>query len=79
MKISITNHRTNDGREYFRWEMFDGPDGSEHIAGFAIDLCEVFSKIIEWREKIAIDYIEEVLEDMKTLETFLQTKNETNS
>lgn len=58
MKIEIVNHFTNDGKEFFRFELYDGPDGIEHVSGFASDLVETFSKIIEWRERISRDYTE---------------------
>jgi len=78
MKIEIFNHFTSDGREYIEWDLYDGPDGIDHAHGYAIDLVQAFSKIFEWRERIGRDYAEEVLEDMKTLETFLQTNDETD-
>ena len=59
MKVEITNHFTPDGREYFRWEIFDGPDGIEHARGFASDIVIAFTKIIEWRERIALDYTQD--------------------
>jgi hypothetical protein len=36
--------------------LYDGPDGKDEVKGFAVDLIEVFSKIVEWRERIAKDY-----------------------
>lgn len=56
MQIEIVNHFTNAGKEFFRFELYDGPDGIEHVSGFASDLVEAFSKIIEWRERISQDY-----------------------
>jgi len=56
MRINIVNHFTNDGQEYFRFELWDGPDGIEHVSGFAVDLIEAFSKILEWQERISRDY-----------------------
>jgi hypothetical protein len=56
MKIEIINHFTPDGREYVEWDLFDGPDGIDHAHGYAIDLVQAFSKIFEWRERIAADY-----------------------
>jgi hypothetical protein len=56
MKIDITNAFTNDCKEYYRWELYDGPDGIEHVHGFATDLIQCFSKILEWHERISADY-----------------------
>ena len=70
MKIKIDNHFTTSGKEYFRFELWDGPDGIEHVQGFAIDLIETFSKILEWRERIGADYVADVTADMNTLENF---------
>ena len=78
MKIEIINHFTPDGKEFYYWTLYDGPDGIDEVKGFAMDLIEVFSKIVEWRERIGQDYANEVLEDIETIETFLQTENETN-
>jgi len=78
MKIDIINHFTPDGKEFYYWTLYDGPDGIDEVRGFAMDLIEVFSKIVEWRERIGQDYANEVLEDIETIETFLQTENETN-
>jgi hypothetical protein len=66
MKIDIINHFTNDGKEYFYWELYDGPDGIDRVSGFATDLIEVFSKIVEWRERIAKDYYDDLIEDDET-------------
>jgi hypothetical protein len=78
MKIEILNPFTPDGKEFYYWTLYDGPDGIDEVKGFAMDLIEVFSKIVEWRERIGQDYANEFLKDMKTIETFLQTDNETN-
>jgi hypothetical protein len=56
MKIEITEHHTGQGTAFFYWEMHDGPEDIDEVKGFATDLIEVFSKIVEWREKIASDY-----------------------
>jgi hypothetical protein len=60
MKIEITDHFTNEGKEFFRFELYDGPDGIEHVSGFSSDLIEAFSKIIEWRERISQDYYNDI-------------------
>ncbi len=57
MKISIVNKFTAEGREYIEWDLWDGPaDSSDHAHGYATDLVQAFSKIFEWRERIANDY-----------------------
>lgn len=58
MKIEITSRFTPSGREYFEFEMWDGPNGVEHVRGFSVDLINTFTKLIEWREMIARDYQE---------------------
>jgi hypothetical protein len=78
MKVTIVNKFTADGKEYFEWRLLDGPDGIEEVRGFASDLIVAFSKIIEWRERIAADYAKEVLEDLDTLKNFL-SNNETDN
>jgi hypothetical protein len=47
------------------------------VKGFATDLIEVFSKIIEWRERIGNDYAQEILQDLKNAEQFIKN-NETD-
>jgi hypothetical protein len=59
MKIEINNHFAADGKEFYYWTLYDGPEGVDEAKGFATDLIEVFSKIIEWRERIAADYAEQ--------------------
>jgi len=57
MKIEIVNRFTADGREYIEWDLWDGlADESDHAHGYATDLVQAFSKIFEWRERIANDY-----------------------
>jgi hypothetical protein len=77
MKIEINNHFAADGKEFYYWTLYDGPDGIDEVKGFATDLIEVFSKIIEWRERIGADYAKEILADMDTLQNFTQ-QNETD-
>lgn len=55
MKVEVTN-QWFQGREYFEFTLYDGPDGSERAHGYSVDLIEAFTKIIEWREMIARDY-----------------------
>lgn len=68
MKITIDQRFTDKGDPYYHFEMFDGPDGIEHIRGYATSLETAFVKLIEWREKISAEYYAE--------ET--STDNETN-
>lgn len=68
MKISILNRFKDSGQEFYEFEMFDGPDGIEHIRGYATSLESVFVKLIEWRERISMEYYNS--------ESF--TENETN-
>jgi hypothetical protein len=57
MKIEITSRSTSEGKEYYEWSLWDGPaDSSDHAHGYASDLIVAFSKLIEWRERIAADY-----------------------
>jgi len=77
MKVKILNKFTPDGKEFFEWWLWDGPNGVEEVHGYASDLVVAFSKIVEWRERIAADYVEEVIKDLETLKTFL-ANNETN-
>jgi hypothetical protein len=81
MLVNITNAFTNDGKEYYKWELYDGPDGIEHVHGFATDLITAFSKVMEWRERIGADYAAEILQDMQTAKHFLttETNNETDN
>ncbi len=78
MQIEINNHFTADGKEFYYWTLYDGPDGIDEVKGFATDLIEVFSKIIEWRERIGADYAKELLEEMETAAKFITTNNETD-
>lgn len=58
MKLEINNHFDLVGREYFEYTLYDGPDGIEKVHGYATDLIVVFTKVLEWRERIARDYVE---------------------
>ena len=77
MKIEIIDRFTPDGRKYYEWNLWDGPDGIDHAHGYASDLVQAFSKIFEWHERIASDYATEVLTDMETAKQFLITNDET--
>ena len=77
MLVKIENRFTPSGQEFYEWWLYDGPDGIEDVHGYATDLITAFSKIIEWRERIAAEYAEEVAQDLATLNTFLND-NETD-
>jgi hypothetical protein len=64
MRIEITNRFTPEGKEYYEWDLWDGPaDCSDHAHGYAIDLVQAFSKIFEWRERISADYADLASDD----------------
>lgn len=56
MKIEITSRYMPDGKEFYEWTLADGPEGIEEVHGYATDLITAFSKVIEWRERIAAEY-----------------------
>ena len=62
MLIKIINHFSNDGLEYIEWDLYEGPDGIEHVHGYAKDLIQAFSKILEWQERISNDYYDDLNE-----------------
>ena len=59
MRIEITNAFVEGGKEYFRFILWDGPDGIEKVSGVALDLPEVFAKIAEWRYRIGQEYAQD--------------------
>ncbi len=61
MNVKINDRFTPDGKTFFEWYLWDGPDGIEEVHGYATDLITAFSKIIEWRERIAADYTQDTL------------------
>jgi hypothetical protein len=65
MKVEIVNRFTETGQEYIEWDLWDGPDGIDHAHGYAVDLIQAFSKIVEWQEKIGRDY-DDLTEDNET-------------
>lgn len=71
MKTKILNKFTSEGKEFFEWWLWDGPDGVEEVHGYASDLIVAFSKILEWRERISADYAADVEKDLEILKTFL--------
>ncbi len=56
MLIKIVDRFAANGTHFFEWTLNDGPDGVEEVHGYATDLITTFSKLIEWRERIAADY-----------------------
>lgn len=58
MKLQIDSHFNSDGKEFFEYTLYDGPDGIEKVHGYSMDLILAFTKILEWRERIARDYTE---------------------
>jgi hypothetical protein len=56
MLITIVDRFAANGTQFFEWTLNDGPDGIEEVHGYATDLITTFSKLIEWRERIAADY-----------------------
>ena len=57
MKIEITEYYP-EGRPVYYWTLYDGPDGIDKVTGYAVSLEEALTKILQWRHKIAHDYIE---------------------
>ena len=78
MKIEILSRYTTQGKPYIEWSLYDGPDGIEHVHGYASDLIQAFSKILEWNTRIGEEYAQEVLKDLDTLKTYLDNTDETN-
>ena len=78
MRAEILNRYTPDGREFFEWHLADGPDGIEKVHGYASDLIQCFSKILEWHERIASDYAQELISDIETARHFITTNEPDN-
>lgn len=56
MRLEITNFFNDHGKEFFKYELLDGPDDEEKVQGYASDLIVAFTKVLEWRERISRDY-----------------------
>lgn len=56
MKLEITNFFNDHGKEFFKYELLDGPNDEEKVQGYASDLIVAFTKVLEWRERISRDY-----------------------
>jgi len=73
MKVTIVNKFTAQGQEFYDWSLSDGPDGIEEVRGYAVDLITAFSKVLEWHERIASEYADELLVDIETAKQFTQS------
>jgi hypothetical protein len=62
MKIEIYDMWRNGNTVYF-WTLYDGPDSIDKVSGYATSLEEVVTKILDWRQRIANDYISSLSED----------------
>jgi hypothetical protein len=58
MRLEITDHYYSDGKEFYEYTLYDGPDGIEKVHGYATDLIVAFTKVLEWRERISRDYLD---------------------
>jgi hypothetical protein len=55
MKVTIKSLK-NGNTEIYEFELQDGPGEVEHVKGYSTDLVNVFTKLLEWRERIKNDY-----------------------
>jgi hypothetical protein len=78
MKVEIINRFTPDGREFYEWSLWDGPDGIEEVHGYAVDLITAFSKVLEWHERIASDYANNIVSEIETARHFITTNDPNN-
>jgi hypothetical protein len=62
MKIEIYDLWRGGNTVYF-WTLYDGPDGIDKVSGYATSLEEAVTKILDWRQRIANDYIESLTEE----------------
>ena len=62
MKIEIYDLWRGGNTVYF-WTLYDGPDGIDKVSGYATSLEEAATKILDWRQRIANDYIESIASD----------------
>ena len=56
MKLEISSFTNDHGKEFFKYELLDGPNNEERVQGYATDLIVAFTKVLEWRERIARDF-----------------------
>ena len=76
MKIEIVSRFTPDGREYYEWDLWEGPaDCTDHAHGYATDLITAFSKLFEWKERIDRDYADEFDSDLEAAKQFLSNND----
>jgi hypothetical protein len=62
MKIEIYDLWRGGNTVYF-WTLYDGPDGIDKVSGYATSLEEAVTKILDWRHRIANDYIGSLSEE----------------
>lgn len=62
MKIEIYDLWRGGNTVYF-WTLYDGPDGIDKVSGYATSLEEAVTKILDWRQRIANDYIGSLSEE----------------
>jgi predicted choloylglycine hydrolase len=73
MEIKIVDRFTASGGQFYEWWLYSGPDGVEEVHGYASDLITAFSKIMEWHERIASDYANNIVSDIETTRHFITT------
>ena len=62
MKIEIYDLWRGGNTVYF-WTLYDGPNSIDKVSGYATSLEEAATKILDWRQRIANDYIESIASD----------------
>lgn len=65
MKIEIYD-LWRGGRTVYFWTLYDGPDGIDKVSGYATSLEEAVTKILDWRQRIADDYIGSIDSDQES-------------
>jgi HKD family nuclease len=60
MKLEIISFINESGKEFFKYELLDGPNNEERVQGYATDLIIAFTKVLEWRERISRDFSQSV-------------------
>ena len=54
------------GRTIYYWTLYDGPDGIDKVSGYATTLEETVCKILDWRQRIANDYVESLTDEERS-------------
>ena len=54
---------TKGGNTVYFWTLYDGADGIDKVSGCGTSLEEAATKILDWRQRIANDYIESIASD----------------